>query len=181
MPVEKNKNLIAASSWRVVITVCVVFTLFSGCKDRKEKDRIEEQPPHEVFSQTEAPDELQRPSKKVPGPPRPAERPGEHEPRPPAAEGEVEETLEINEELIDKYLKAHKKVLELEEEYRKELSGVQDADRAKELQKVAGANIRSAVKKAGLEFDTFAAITIQMQKDPELRQEIEKRLKKDSD
>lgn len=152
------------------LVAAAALMVFSGCKDKKKTKEV---PPKDRFAQTKSPGSGEQDPRRTA--PQPSNAPKRQQP--PTAPNERAD-LDIDDSKLDKYVEAHKKVLVVQDRYKKQLSNVQDAEKAKALQKTTGAAIRKAVEETGMDFTTFVAISRQIQADPSLQKRVEQRLNK---
>jgi len=86
--------------------------------------------------------------------------------------GEQQQQQDFSDEELDQFNDARKAVEEVRNEYAGKLQGVEDADKARELQTEASQKMAEEVRDAGLDVETYNAIAMAMRTDPELRQRL---------
>ncbi|MFP4194478.1 MAG: DUF4168 domain-containing protein [Desulfosalsimonas sp.] len=74
---------------------------------------------------------------------------------------------------LEKFAEAQEEVAEIRDEYSDELSGVEDNEKARELQDKYAQQMVDAIKDIGLDVQTYNEISMAVQNDSELKEKIE--------
>lgn len=83
---------------------------------------------------------------------------------------------DISQQQLEKYAQAQEKVMNISRRHSQRLEGVQDRDKAVELQQQAQQQMVEAVKSTGLTVEEYRQITEKAQSDPEFRDRLLKEL-----
>ncbi|MFO7930594.1 MAG: DUF4168 domain-containing protein [Thermodesulfobacteriota bacterium] len=74
---------------------------------------------------------------------------------------------------LEKFAQAQTEVDDIRSEYSDELSGVEDTEKARELQDKYADQMVKAIEDAGLDVQTYNEISMALQNDPELQEKID--------
>ena len=84
--------------------------------------------------------------------------------------------VDLSDSELDKVAEAYEAVTEVREEFQTDLEGIEDPERAQEMQEEAGEKMVEAVENQGLEVETYNQAMEAAQVDEELRNELLDRL-----
>lgn len=87
------------------------------------------------------------------------------------AQPEPEQT-EVSQAELQQFAEAQVEIAEIQQEFSGRLQGVEDPERAHELQLEANEQMTEAVEAAGLDVEAFNRIAMAIQNDPELQQQL---------
>ncbi|MFW5815943.1 MAG: DUF4168 domain-containing protein [Wenzhouxiangella sp.] len=94
-----------------------------------------------------------------------------------AQEGQMQqppppEDIDVSDQQLEQFADAQTSIIEIQQDFSERLQGVEDPERAQELQVEANEEMTSAVDEAGLDVESFNAIAMAIQNDPELQQRL---------
>lgn len=84
-----------------------------------------------------------------------------------------QEQIDVTDAQLQKFADAQTQVQTIQEDFSGRLEGVEDQEKAYELQVEANKKMTSAVKDAGLDVQTYNQIAMAVQNDPELKSQLE--------
>lgn len=84
--------------------------------------------------------------------------------------------INVSDQQLEQFADAQVSIIEIQQDFSERLQGVEDPDRAQELQVQANEEMTSAVDEAGLDVESFNAIAMAIQSDPELQQRLTRML-----
>ncbi|MFP3999317.1 MAG: DUF4168 domain-containing protein [Desulfobacterales bacterium] len=74
---------------------------------------------------------------------------------------------------LEKFAEAQSEVETIRNEYSDELSGVEDTEKARELQDKYAQQMVDAIKEIGLDVQTYNEVSMAIQNDPDLKEKVE--------
>lgn len=80
--------------------------------------------------------------------------------------------IDVSDQQLEQFADAQVSIIEIQQDFSARLQGVEDPERAQELQVQANEEMTSAVDEAGLDVESFNAIAMAIQNDPELQQRL---------
>ena len=80
--------------------------------------------------------------------------------------------IEVSDQQLEQFAEAQVSIIEIQQDFSGRLQEVEDPDRAHELQVQANEEMTGAVAEAGLDVESFNAIAMAIQNDPELQQRL---------
>lgn len=80
--------------------------------------------------------------------------------------------IDVSDQQLEQFAEAQTSIIEIQQDFSERLQGVEDPERAQELQVQANEEMTSAVDAAGLDVESFNAIAMAIQNDPELQQRL---------
>lgn len=83
---------------------------------------------------------------------------------------------EVNEATLSKFVEAMAEVQAIQEEFSQQLQGIEDNNRARQLQMKAQEEMISEVKESGLSVDEYNVLAQKMEQDARFRQQVLGRL-----
>ncbi len=86
--------------------------------------------------------------------------------------GQQQETIDVSEQQLEQFVDAQTSIVEIQQDFSGRLEGVEDPDKAHELQVQANEEMTSAVEDAGLDVQTYNQIAMAIQNDPELQNRL---------
>lgn len=81
---------------------------------------------------------------------------------------------DLSQQKLEKYTQAQQEIMDISQQYRERLNGVQDKDKAIQLQQQARQQMAKAVKSTGLTVEEYNKITEAAQSDPKVRERLQK-------
>lgn len=107
------------------------------------------------------------------------EQPPEQEPPQQQAEPQEPDAPEVSDSQIIDFVEAHAEVVEIQDEYAERQREATDAQEAQELQQEADAAVEEAVEDTGMSMEEYEEVTMAMNMDPEVRDEVMQRLEEE--
>ncbi|MFP4207479.1 MAG: DUF4168 domain-containing protein [Wenzhouxiangella sp.] len=91
-----------------------------------------------------------------------------------AQQGQMEPPadIDVSDQQLEQFADAQVSIIEIQQDFSGRLQGVEDPERAQELQAQANDEMTTAVADAGLDVESFNAIAMAIQNDPELQQRL---------
>jgi GTP1/Obg family GTP-binding protein len=80
--------------------------------------------------------------------------------------------IDVSDQQLEQFADAQVSIIEIQQDFSERLQGVEDPERAQELQTQANEEMTSAVDEAGLDVESFNAIAMAIQNDPDLQQRL---------
>lgn len=80
--------------------------------------------------------------------------------------------VDVSDTQLEQFAEAQVSIIEIQQDFSGRLQGVEDPDRAHELQVQANEEMTEAVADAGLDVESFNAIAMAIQNSPELQQRL---------
>ena len=80
--------------------------------------------------------------------------------------------IDVSDQQLEQFADAQVSIIEIQQDFSERLQGVEDPERAQELQVQANEEMTSAVDEAGLDVESFNTIAMAIQNDPELQQRL---------
>jgi len=80
--------------------------------------------------------------------------------------------IDVSDKQLEQFADAQVSIIEIQQDFSARLQGVEDPERAQELQVQANEEMTSAVDDAGLDVESFNAIAMAIQSSPELQQRL---------
>lgn len=80
--------------------------------------------------------------------------------------------IDVSDQQLEQFVEAQVAIIEIQQDYTERLQGVEDPNRAHELQVQANDEMTQAVDEAGLDVSSFNEIAMAIQNDPELQQRL---------
>ena len=80
--------------------------------------------------------------------------------------------IDVSDAQLEQFAEAQVAIIEIQQDFSGRLQNVEDPDRAHELQVQANEEMTEAVADAGLDVESFNAIAMAIQNDPELQQRL---------
>ncbi|MFU8831449.1 MAG: DUF4168 domain-containing protein [Wenzhouxiangella sp.] len=87
-------------------------------------------------------------------------------------EQQQQPTANVTEQDLEKFAKAQVQISEIQQDFAGRLQGVDDPEKAHELQVKANEEMTDAVEEVGLDVESFNEIAMAIQNDPELQQRL---------
>ncbi len=84
-----------------------------------------------------------------------------------------QQKIEVTDSDLNSFATAQTSITEIQQDYSQRLQGVNDPEKANELQQEANEKMVSAVEESGLDVESFNAIAMAIQNDPELQQRLQ--------
>ena len=82
------------------------------------------------------------------------------------------ETMEVSDTQLEQFVEAQSGIAAVQNDFSQRLEGVEDPEAANELQVEANEQMIEKVEEAGLDVESFNAIAMAIQNDPDLQQKI---------
>lgn len=82
------------------------------------------------------------------------------------------ETIDVSDHQLEQFVDAQVAIIDIQQDFSGRLQGVEDPEKAHELQVEANEEMTSAVEDAGLDVESFNAIAMAIQNSPELQQRL---------
>lgn len=82
------------------------------------------------------------------------------------------EQIEVSDQQLEQFADAQTEISSIQQEFSGRLQGVEDPEKAHELQLEANEQMTEAVEEAGLDVESFNQIAMAIQNDPELQQKL---------
>jgi len=83
-----------------------------------------------------------------------------------------QQTMDVSDQQLEQFADAQVEIASIQEDFSGRLQGVEDPEKAQELQRQANEEMTTAVKDAGLDVQSFNQIAMAIQNDPELQQKL---------
>lgn len=80
--------------------------------------------------------------------------------------------IDVSEQQLEQFAEAQVAIIEIQQDFSGRLQGIDDPERAHELQVQANEEMTDAVGEAGLDVESFNAIAMAIQHSPELQQRL---------
>jgi GTP1/Obg family GTP-binding protein len=87
-------------------------------------------------------------------------------------EQQQQPTKDVTEQELEKFAKAQLQISEIQQDFAGRLQGIEDPEKAHELQVQANEEMTEAVEEVGLDVESFNEIAMAIQNDPELQQRL---------
>lgn len=84
-----------------------------------------------------------------------------------------QQQIDVSDAQLEKFAEAQNRVTEIQQDFSGRLEGVEDQEKAYELQVKANEEMTKAVQDAGLDVQTYNQIAMAVQNDPELKSQLE--------
>lgn len=82
------------------------------------------------------------------------------------------ETIDVSDQQLEQFADAQVEIASIQQDFSSRLQGVEDPEKAQDLQRQANEEMTAAVEDAGLDVQTFNQIAMAIQSDPELQQKL---------
>jgi len=93
-----------------------------------------------------------------------------------AAPQQAQPDITVTDSDLDSFADAQMSIMQIQQDYSQRLQNVDNPDAANQLQQEANEKMVGAVEEAGLDVESFNAIAMAIQNDPELQQRLQEML-----
>ncbi|MFU8878725.1 MAG: DUF4168 domain-containing protein [Wenzhouxiangellaceae bacterium] len=88
----------------------------------------------------------------------------------------AQQEIEVTDSDLDSFADAQMSIMQIQQDYSQRLQNADNPDAANQLQQEANEKMVGAVEEAGLDVESFNAIAMAIQNDPELQQRLQEML-----
>lgn len=93
------------------------------------------------------------------------------------SEQEQEQDVELDDETLDKFVRASRKISSVQVDYSRKLEEAGDQEEKQKIQEEAQGKIMSALEKEGMELEKYNAVAMALKQKPKLQEKVYNRIR----